>query len=613
VVVVADASVAIRGDLSGYRRDLKTAERDTGTLGQKIQNILSPRNIVAGAGVLGIGLGLRNLVGYAGEAADAFSELQQTQRTTDEVFGDSAGVIEEWASRAAESAGMSQRTVFQSGSVMGQTLRNMGFSAEEAADKVVLLQQRAAEMGIAFGQTPERAILAITAAMRGERDTIEKFGVSIKQVDVNARVAAMGLGAATGEAKKNAEAMAILDLVLEQTNDQAGRFAEGQDDVAVKMAQANAMMDDFMATQLGPAVASIQLGALKVGGFLGDMATDVGMFFDNAFNPEKQAQLQALADGVGVSFSEMRDIVDREAAAAGRSWEEQLALMVQAADGGMAQVHNAVATNMGGVPSTIESYADEIRAASEKVAQIPANAIRAEWAETQEAAYQMLVEYHKGLLRGQNLPQIAFDAAMQLIEEEMTRAEEVAELKGNLLTLAHARGIAAQEGKTASVQAIDSAIALIQGRLDALGVNAYVSGTNVGYSLAAGMNASLGVVKDAAGNVAAAATGQLQIRSEPPDADSPLRGITQWGGNIAKTIADGMLSGTGYAASAASALAGSLVPSVSGGGAMGAMSGGGGGNTYQVYIDSLPEYPTLREIGGELRRLGEIGKLPGAR
>lgn len=610
MVVVADASVAIRGDLSGYRRDLKTAERDTGTLGQRIQNILSPRNIVAGAGVLGIGLGLRNLVGYAGEAADAFSELQQTQRTTDEVFGDSAGVIEDWARRSADAAGMSQRTVFQSASVMGQTLQNMGFSADEAAEKTVMLQQRAAEMAIAFGQTPERAILAITAAMRGERDTIEKFGVSIKQVDVNARVAALGLDTSTAASKKNAEAMAILDLVMEQTAAQGGRFAESQDDIAVRMAQANAKIDDFMATQVGPAVASIQLGAIKVADGFTDAADSVGMFFDNVFNPEKQAKLQMLADSFGVSFTEMREIVEREGAAAGRTWEDQLEFMATAAEYQTRLAADEVARNLGTAHTSVKAIGDRIRADWEATVRSIPESTRARWEDTRRAAFQLAVEHAKGILDAQNQVKVAWEVLTQLQVEEQTRAQRIAYLQGILSSEHLADGL--RDGRPGVRSAASALQAEVLAELAELGVNAYGSGYNIGSSLAAGLNASTGVVKDAAGNVAAAATGQLQIRSEPPDADSPLHGITTWGGNIAKTIADGMYGGIGYASGAASALAGALVPSTAG--AMGSISSGGGsgGNTYQVYVESLPEYPTLREIGGELRRLGEMAKLPGS-
>lgn len=122
--IVADASVAIRGDMSGFHRDIQGAERETKGLGGKLREALSPKNIMMGAGLLGIGLGIRNLTRWAGDAAEEFSALQQTTRTIDDVFGDSAGVIHDWGETAADAAGLSKREVNEAGAAMGQTLVN---------------------------------------------------------------------------------------------------------------------------------------------------------------------------------------------------------------------------------------------------------------------------------------------------------------------------------------------------------------------------------------------------------------------------------------------------------------------------------------------------------
>jgi hypothetical protein len=240
VPIVADASVAIRGDMSGFNADLNRAETNTKGFAGRIKNILSPRNVIGAAGLFGVGLGVRSLVDFAADAAGAYAELEQTVKTIDDVFADSADTIHEWGETAAETAGMSQQTFMSSAAIMGQTLQNMGFTIEESAERTVQLLDRAADMALAFGKRPQDALLAITAAMRGERDTIEKFGVAIKQVDVNAKIAALGLDTSTAAAKKYAEAAAVVELVLEQSADQAGRFAESQGDIAVEMAKVNA-------------------------------------------------------------------------------------------------------------------------------------------------------------------------------------------------------------------------------------------------------------------------------------------------------------------------------------------------------------------------------------
>ena len=575
-IVVADASVAIRGDLSGFHQDLNRAKADTGTLGDKLKNALSPRNIIAGAGLLGIGLGIRQLTGYAGEAADAFSELQQTQRTTDEVFGKSASVIEDWATRSADAAGMSQRTVFQSASVMGQTLINMGFAADEAAEKTVMLQQRAAELAIAFGSTPERAILAITAAMRGERDTIEKFGVSIKQVDVNAKVAALGLDTSTAAAKKNAEAIAILDLVMEQTAGQADRFAESQDDVAVKMAQANAKIDDFMATQVGPAVASIQLGAIKVAeGFL-DAGEAVGGFFEHLNDP----RFAELAVALGVTMGEARDQVSAALQETGQDFDTTIDGMLMSAyelgeEGAESFDHfTAAFTAMRG---PIDEAADGIATA------IP-RAVLEHWQEIHDAGEDAVDAYRLGIFDNQDDLMSEIDALLKNLDERMEPGEEIAYLRGKKIELFMARGIAEEKGDLGAVAAINALIAEINAQLN--GLNGYSYGKNLALTMSQGIKDYTESAKISAYALGGIIRRGVGIESEPEDHNSPLYGITKWGGNIVKTIAEGMTGELGTGQAAARALAGALVPSM---GAAVGMTGSptvmGAGSTYILQVN----------------------------
>ena len=311
-------------------------DRAAGNTDGLLNKLKGVKGILVG---LGLALSAQQLVSWAGSARDAFSELEQTTRTVDAVFGDSAQVIHDWGETAQTAAGLSKQRVNEAAAVMGQTLLNMGFNAREAAAQVVVLQQRAADMALAFGKTPEDAITAITAAMRGERDTIEKFGVAIKQADVNSRVLALGLDTSTSAAKKNAEAIAILDIILTQSEKSAGRFAESQDDVAVAMAQNQAKIDNFNA-EVGRSVASIQLGAIKVGEAVTGVGEGVGEFFDDVFSQEKAAKVKVLAEAAGVAANEMRDRISAAAHDSNRTWSEQLDHMIAMTSGAGQELGN---------------------------------------------------------------------------------------------------------------------------------------------------------------------------------------------------------------------------------------------------------------------------------
>ena len=603
-IVVADASVAIRADMGGYESDLRKAEKTTQTWGERIKNLLTPKGLLMAGGLFGLGQSIptltRQMVGFLGDSAAAFSELEQTQRTVDEVFGNSARVIEDWAKRSADSAGMSQRTVFKAASVMGQTLLNMGYNAAEAAEQVVILQQRAAEMAISVGETPERAILAITAAMRGERDTIEKFGVSIKQTDVNARVMALGLDTSTAAALKNSEAMAILDLIMEQTGKRADRFAESQDDVAVKMAQTNARWDDFMTTQLGPTIASIQLGAFKAADATTDyLDTAGGNIAEFALNfGQQRGQIMALADKFGMDFEDLRDRIANAMDLTGLSASE-IILTLEGADtveqgfinliDGSTSARNAVATNMGGVPSTIRANIEETGRATAELAQRMVDEMKARWQDSRDAGAAMVAAYNLGIFESQDSLNSEVDALLAALDERLTPGEEMARIRGQLMQLQLARGVQEDLGDEGAVAAIDELIRKLRAQLN--GLNGYGYGRNLVLTLADGIYANLGSASLASYALANRIRTPVFIQSEPKDPNSPLRGITKIGGNIVDTIAGGIFANLGTGSDAAAALAGALVPSF---GYAGAAMGGGMGmagetRIYQLYVDGKPK------------------------
>jgi hypothetical protein len=589
VVRVADASVAIRGDMSGFSSDLKRAERETGGFAARIRGLLTPKGLLGAGALFGLGSSIptltRQVIGFAGDAAQSYGELQQTVRTIDNVFGESAQVIRDWGKTAADTAGMSQQTFMSSAAIMGQTLLNMGFEQEEAAQKVTLLLQRAADMALAFGKRPQDALLAITAAMRGERDTIEKFGVAIKQVDVNARISALGLDTSTAAAKKNAEAIAVVDLVLAQSAESAGRFAASQDDVAAKMATANAKIEDFMTTQVGPAVASIQLGAIKaaeaVGGFFDTSAGNISQFA--LFFGDQRVKIDQEAQRLGTTFNELRDKV-ATLMEDGMTFEMALDVVSdpQAATDAAIELGEATRRGMAAEKAGVEDAATEalmdpiieaLLGGKEEAARIAG--------ETPDAISQALID-------NQFSVENAAASLAQAIEDALDPVKEQAQIEGFLASDALADGLASNVPAVA--QRARELKAAAESRLAELKGAAFFWGLNSAQSYASGLNAGYGYVRDAAGNLAAATRNQIGINSEPADHSSPLYGITKWGGNIVKTMAEGIYGELGTGSAAAGALAGALVPSLAGG-AMGYGGGVAASQTinYNLHVSGVPK------------------------
>lgn len=232
------------------------------------------QSLLQGVG-LGAGVSAYNLLANAAGNAKQFiedsvtaaSNLQQSVGAASQVFGPAAAKLEAFGKTAADAAGLSKREVNEMGAVIGAQLKGMGFSVDEAADKTISLEQRAADLAATFGGKTSDAIVAISALLRGERDPIERYGVSLKEADVQARIAALGLDTTTVAAKKNATAVASLDLLYEQTSSSAGQFARESDELAGTQQRFNARVENLQARVGGvliPFLADATQGAIDL-------------------------------------------------------------------------------------------------------------------------------------------------------------------------------------------------------------------------------------------------------------------------------------------------------------------------------------------------------------
>jgi len=163
--------VSVVGEADQLKRAFDDAERRSQSFTQKMDRIgktLTTRVTVP--------------LGLAGGAAIKMaSDLEQSVGAVESVFGDASQTITDFGDTAAESFGLSRREVNETAAVLGAQLQSMGFESDKAAERVVGLQERAADMAATFGGSTREALDAIASLLRGERDPIEKYGVAIKQ------------------------------------------------------------------------------------------------------------------------------------------------------------------------------------------------------------------------------------------------------------------------------------------------------------------------------------------------------------------------------------------------------------------------------------------------
>lgn len=211
---------------------------------------LVPAAAVTAAAIAAIGV----------KAVDSASRTEQAMGALDSVFGENAATVKGWAADAADSLGLAQSEYGELASVIGAQLSNMGLSAQDAMTGTKDLITLGADLSATFGGSTTDAVNALSSALRGEADPAEKYGLSLKQADINARLAEKGLSGLEGEALKAAKTQAILELATEQAGGAVGQFGREADTVAGQQQRANAQFENAasaIGTHLMPIVAEV--------------------------------------------------------------------------------------------------------------------------------------------------------------------------------------------------------------------------------------------------------------------------------------------------------------------------------------------------------------------
>lgn len=183
------------------------------------------KTALKGAAV-GIGLGLAAAVGILPSAVRAASDLAETVNKSNVIFGENAAEIEAWASTAARSVGLSKQAALESAASFGNMLSQLGFTGDQAADMSTQIVQLSADLG-SFNNLPTAEVAdMISAAFRGEYDSLQRLIPNINAARVEQEALAM-TGKSTAKELTAAErAAATLAIVQRDGAAAAGDFAE---------------------------------------------------------------------------------------------------------------------------------------------------------------------------------------------------------------------------------------------------------------------------------------------------------------------------------------------------------------------------------------------------
>ena len=188
------------------------------------------------------------LVSIGAKAVNAASDLAEETAKAGQIFGDSASEIEKFAKTASRTFGQSQRQATQAASTFAVFGKAAGLSGKELVDFATDFTVLASDLASFNNSTPEEAIVAIGAALRGESEPIRRYGVLLNDATLKQRALSMGLIETTKDAlTPQTKALAAAAEIYAQTGDAQGDFARTSEGLANQQRTLSASLEDVQA------------------------------------------------------------------------------------------------------------------------------------------------------------------------------------------------------------------------------------------------------------------------------------------------------------------------------------------------------------------------------
>lgn len=196
---------------------------------------------------------------FAAQAVAGARDLERNLAGLTTVFENVAPQMKTFSANAQQ-MGLSLVEASKASTFIGSVLKQSGFDIQQTADLTERLVGLATDLSITYGYDVQEALLGMTALFRGEYDPIEKFGVAMKQSEINAELAARGLDNLTGAQRRFAEQQIRVELLFQRASDASGAFERQSGTLAteqLKLAAQFANVRDTVANNLLPIMADL--------------------------------------------------------------------------------------------------------------------------------------------------------------------------------------------------------------------------------------------------------------------------------------------------------------------------------------------------------------------
>jgi hypothetical protein len=130
------------------------------------------------------------------------SDLNETISKSRQIFGDASRQIEEFAQTAARELGQTRQQAIDGAASFGIFGKAAGLSGTDLSDFSIKFTKLASDLASFNNTSPEDAILALGAALRGESEPIRRYGVLLNDAELDLQRQRSTVGATEGACRQ---------------------------------------------------------------------------------------------------------------------------------------------------------------------------------------------------------------------------------------------------------------------------------------------------------------------------------------------------------------------------------------------------------------------------
>jgi len=302
-------------------------------------------------------------------AIRAASDFEEATSKVNVIFGRASKSVKDFANTAARELGQSKQSVLDAAGAFGTFGKAAGLAGEDLSTFTTDFVTLSTDLASFNNTSPEEAVQAIGAALRGEAEPLRRFGVLLNDATLKAEAMNLGIYDGSGALTAQQKILAAQAAIYKQTGDAQGDFARTADNLANKQRTLSALFKDFQ-IQLGqkllPAATDFANGLVKINDAFSNMPTPaqkaidkLNLFAKVASNINPLIALTNAIQAIGSGMFEAEKQTGAYNQEMGRSNQAQMR-MADAA-GEFNKKFKETKTDVGGAKKEVESFAEALK------------------------------------------------------------------------------------------------------------------------------------------------------------------------------------------------------------------------------------------------------------